>query len=118
MDAQPCSSCDRAVEPTWRYCPWCAAPQRRKLVEFFAPHPAQAGDAELALRVSRYVDPDPDVRQTRVSIWQADGSAVAAIGLDDAETARLATYLSLPVDAAAPRDTLRSRLARRLFTRI
>jgi hypothetical protein len=78
------------VEERFRYCPWCAAPLRRKLVELFAPHPGiDAGDVH-ALRVSRYLD---DPAQTRLSVW--DGrQAVAAVSLDPAETARLARFLT------------------------
>ena len=84
-----------------------------KLVEFFTPHPALAADQELALRVSRYLGPEPAERQTRFSIWQRDGSAIAAIGLDDAEAARLAGFLVTPAAVPAP-VTLRDRLTRHL----
>ena len=53
-----CRECGNGVEDRFRYCPWCAAPQRRKLVEFFAPHPAVDADAQKALRVSRYFGDD------------------------------------------------------------
>jgi hypothetical protein len=87
-----CPSCAEAVESRHRYCPWCAAPLRRKLVEFFAPHPGIGGDAE-ALRVSRYLGGQPDQRHTRLSVW--DGQrAVAAISLDEAESRRLSRFLS------------------------
>jgi predicted amidophosphoribosyltransferase len=43
-----CAHCTGQVEEEHRFCPWCAAPQRRKLVEFFAPHPAVDGDAQKA----------------------------------------------------------------------
>ena len=116
MDAQPCPSCQHEVEPSWRFCPHCAAAQRTKLVEFFEPHPARANDQDLALRVSRYLGPDPLQRQTRISIWHRDGAALAAIGLDDDETARLVRFLTAPVappETVAP-ETLRDRLARHL----
>jgi hypothetical protein len=117
MDAHACPTCRHDVEPAWRFCPWCAAPQRTKLVEFFAPHPAYDGDQDLALRVSRYLGPDPAERQTRFSIWHRDGSAIAAIGLDDAEAERLAGFLTTPgtppAEPAAPAG-LRDRLARHL----
>jgi hypothetical protein len=87
-----CPTCAGAVESRHRYCPWCAAPLRRKLVELFRPHP-ELGDAERALRVSRYLG--GDVRHTRISIWDTDRAA-CAISLDDDETARLATFLSAP----------------------
>jgi hypothetical protein len=111
VNPRPCPTCQHDVEPSWRF--WCAAPQRTKLVEFFAPHSALAADQDLALRVSRYLGPEPAERQTRVSIWHRDGSAIAAIGLDDAETARLAGFLVAPAVVAAP-ITLRDRLTRHL----
>lgn len=94
-----CPSCAEAVESRHRYCPWCAAPLRRKLVEFFAPHQGIAGDAQ-ALRVSRYLDGDPARRHTRLSIWDGD-RAVSAISLDEAETSRLSRFLG-DVRTAAP----------------
>jgi hypothetical protein len=103
------------MDAAFRYCPWCAAPQRQKLVEFFSPHPAHEADQELALRVSRYLAPDASERQTRISIWHQDGSALAAIGLDDEETARLARFLGMaqaPPPPAPP--TLRDRISRHL----
>jgi hypothetical protein len=112
LAAQPCPTCQREVERTFRYCPWCAAPQRLKLVEFFAPHPGHESDQELALRVSRYLGADPDERQTRISIWHQDGSALAAIGLDDEETERLARFLDVVPPAPPPVESLRDRLGR------
>jgi hypothetical protein len=110
--AQSCPTCRREVDRSYRYCPWCATPQRLKLVEFFSPHPARDGDRELALRVSRYLGPDPDERQTRISIWHQDGSALAAIGLDDDETERLARFLDVAPPAPAPVESLRDRIGR------
>jgi hypothetical protein len=86
-----CPSCAGAVERRHRFCPWCAAPLRHKLVELFRPHPAIDGDASRALRVSRYLD--GEVKHTRFSIWDVD-HARSAISLDDAEAARLAAFLS------------------------
>ena len=57
------------LEDRFRYCPWCAAPQRRKLVEFFAPHPAVPGDVHKALRISQYFGDEETVPQFRFSIW-------------------------------------------------
>src|SRR2546423_1005109 len=90
---QTCRHCGIGVESTFRYCPWCAQPLRRKLVEFFAPHPAVPGDSAKALRVSRYF-PAPDTpAQFRFSIW-SDDSADAAVSLSDEEAARLAHFLA------------------------
>jgi len=87
-----CPSCAQPVESRHRYCPWCAAPLRSKLVEFFAPHPLIEGRAR-ALRVSRYLGGDPDQRHTRLSIWDTD-RAVSAISLDPGETRRLGRFLT------------------------
>jgi hypothetical protein len=87
-----CPSCAEPVDRRHRFCPWCAAPLRRKLVEFFSPHADIPGDA-VALRVSRYLGGDGDERHTRLSIWDRE-RAVSAISLDDAEAARLAAFLA------------------------
>jgi hypothetical protein len=104
-----CRACGNGVEDRYRYCPWCAAPQRRKLVEFFAPHPAVEGDQAKALRVSRYFGDDDTVPQVRFSIWHVD-AAEAAVSLSEEEAQRVAAFLAPP--ARRPllgqlRDTLR-----------
>jgi len=75
------------VEARFRFCPWCGATQRRKLVEFFRPHPNSEG---RALRVSRYFGDDP---QVRFSVWE-DGVARAAVSLEEDEAQRLASFLA------------------------
>lgn len=70
-------------------------PQRRKLVELFAPHPSVTGDQAKALRVSRYFGDDETVPQVRFSIWNVD-SADAAVSLTEDEAARLASFLAPP----------------------
>jgi hypothetical protein len=92
------------MEAAYRFCPWCAAPQRRKLVEFFRAHPRDEG---RALRVSRYLTDDPHVR---FSVWSADGVAEAAVSLEEDEAARLAAFLSVP---EPQRDWIGRVLARR-----
>jgi hypothetical protein len=87
-----CRACSSAIEGDYRYCPWCAAPQRSKLVEFFG---GTRGDAGRALRVSRYVDE----RHVRFSVWDESGTAEAAVSIGEAEAERLAGFL-------APRRTL------------
>ena len=82
----PCVQCGGEVEERYRYCPWCAAPQRRKLVEFFRAHERDAGKA---LRVSRYLDE----RHVRFSVWDESGRAEAAVSLDEREAGRLARFL-------------------------
>ena len=104
-----CRQCRRGVADTFRYCPWCAQPQRTKLVEFFAPHPAVAGDARKAMRVSRYFGSEETPPQFRFSIWH-DDAAEAAVSLTEDEAARLADFVA-PLPPRRPlleqiRDTL------------
>jgi hypothetical protein len=107
----PCRHCGIAVEPSFRSCRWCAQPLRRKLVEFFAPHPAVPGDAAKALRVSRYFPAADTPAQFRFSIW-SDNSADAAVSLSDDEAARLAQFLT-PAPRRQPLlDQLRESLRR------
>jgi hypothetical protein len=86
-----CTHCGGAIERPYRFCPWCAAPQRRKLVEFFRPHPAI--DAGRALRVSRYLGAGGEPRHVRFSIWNESGEAEAAVSLEEAEADRLARFV-------------------------
>src|SRR3954453_870789 len=95
-----CPRCGSDVEPRFRFCPWCAAPQRRKLVEFFRAHPRDEGKA---LRVSRYLTEEPHVR---FSVWGAGGGAEAALSLEEGEAARLGAFLAVP----EPRRDLLSRV--------
>ena len=94
-----CATCRGPVETTYRYCPWCSAPQRLKLTEFFRPHPLIAGDRAKALRVSRYLAAPDAERHVRFSVWDDSGvgaRAQAAVSLDEAEAGRLARFLSSP----------------------
>ena len=101
-----CPHCGGETEARHRYCPWCAAPQRSKLVEFFrgADH-----DSGMAIRVSRYL---PE-RRVRFSVWDESGTARAAVSLDDEEAARLAAFVA-PRPAPRPRflDELRTLVRR------
>ena len=85
-----CGDCGSELEAAYRFCPWCAMPQRRKLVEFFRAHPRDSGKA---LRVSRYLTEDPHVR---FSVWSPDGVAEAAVSLEEDEAERLAAFLAAP----------------------
>lgn len=87
MDVHACAQCGGSVEERFRFCPWCAAPLRRKLVEFFPAHPRDAGKA---LRVSRYVDQDPHVR---FSVWDETGMVEGAVSVDELQASRLAHFL-------------------------
>src|SRR5438045_9770595 len=95
-----CRRCGGNVEDPFRFCPWWASPQRRKVVECFRAHPR---DGDKALRVSRYLTDDP---QVRFSVWDERGVAKAAVSLDEPEAQRLASFLARPT----PRS-LRDRLA-------
>jgi len=96
-----CRECGEQVEATFRFCPWCATPQRRKLTDFFRPHPEIKGEQDRALRVSRYLAPEA-LRHVRFSIWSGNAEAAradAAVSLDEAEAARLAAFLTLAAEA-------------------
>ena len=81
-----CLYCGGEVARAFRFCPWCAAPLRRKLVEFFRSRPVDEGKA---LRVSRYLEEG----HVRFSVWSAGGVAEAAVSLDEAEADRLAAFV-------------------------
>jgi hypothetical protein len=80
-----CGACGGAVERRFRFCPWCSAPLRRKLTEFFL------GDGGKALRVTRYLVEDE--RQVRFSVWSEEGVAEAVVALSDEEADRLADFV-------------------------
>ena len=98
-----CASCRGKVEERYRFCPWCAAPLRLKVVELFPPHPLVEGDAAKALRVSRYLAEDDERRHVRFSVWSAGDQtprAQAAVSLTEEEAARLLAFLADRVDAS------------------
>ena len=90
-----CPACGGSILAAFRYCPWCAAPTRRKLVEFFAGVESEEG---RALRVSRY----PDDGHVRVSVWSAEGVAEAAVSVPSDEADRLAAFLDAGVRSETP----------------
>ena len=100
-----CRHCGTGIEGDFRFCPWCAAPQRRKLVEFFR---GVDDDSQRALRVSRYL---PEQR-VRVSVWDESGTARAAVTLDDGEAARLGEFLAPQTSRPSLFDELRSLVRR------
>ena len=107
-----CASCAQEVEASFRFCPWCAAPLRRKLVEFFPAFPQHAGESGTSLRVSRYLGDETDARHTRFSVWNERGVAEAVLSLDEDQTSRLSEFLRDHRPAAEPgaprlRDVLR-----------
>jgi len=85
-----CPECGGPVEARFHYCPWCSAPQRRKLVEFFRPHEELDSDHGKALRVSRYFGSTEPVR---FSVWNESGRAEAAVSLGEEEAQRLAKFI-------------------------
>ena len=99
-----CAECGGELVASFRFCPWCAAPQRSKLVEFFRPHPRDEGKA---LRVSRYLTEEPHVR---FSVWNAEGVVEGAVSLEENEARRLADFLATPGLPRPPRplDRLRA----------
>lgn len=93
----PCSSCRGEVEERFRFCPWCGAAQRTKIVEFFAGHPQIEDDPSKALRVSRYLGETDETRHVRLSVWGGGVQtqrAEAAVSLTDEEADRLARFLA------------------------
>jgi hypothetical protein len=105
--ADACRECGGELEAAYRFCPWCSAPQRRKLVEFFRAHPAR--DLGRALRVSRYLTEEPHVR---FSVWSAEGVAEAAVSLEEEEAERLAAFLATPQRRPRTVERLRALLPR------
>jgi hypothetical protein len=101
-----CRQCGGRVEAAHRFCPWCAAPQRSKFVEFFRAHPLI--DDARALRVSRYFGPEEVDRHVRFSVW-TDDRAEAAVSLPEEEAGRLSRFLAMP----APRPSSGVRRLRR-----
>ncbi len=88
---QACRQCGSELQAAFRFCPWCAAPQRSKLVEFFRAHALIRGGG--ALRVSRYTGAGEEERHVRFSVWNPTGEAQAAVSLDDSEADRLGRFL-------------------------
>ena len=111
-----CRQCGAKLEEAFRFCPWCSASQRSKLVEFFRPHPEIESDAGRALRVSRYIGPAWRERHVRFSVWNEPGVAQAAVSLDDREAERLGRFLLDTGSGGAP-GRHRWPLVERLLTR-
>jgi hypothetical protein len=99
-----CVHCGRDVEPAFRYCPWCGAVQRRKLVDFFLGHPAI--DPGRMLRVSRYVRTRDQKPHVRFSIWDEHGEARAVVSLTESEAERLSLFLRVARGTSRVRDAV------------
>jgi hypothetical protein len=84
-----CGNCGSAFDERYRYCPWCGARQRLKIVEYFAGFPVRDDEAAKGLRVSRYLTAPGHVR---FSVWGV-GCVEAAVSIDEREARRLATFL-------------------------
>ena len=76
---QACGRCGNRIDGRYRFCPWCAAPLRSKLVEFFRPHAEIEADQGRALRVSRYLGSAPAERHVRFSVWDKAGVAQSCL---------------------------------------
>jgi hypothetical protein len=102
---QRCGACGGLLDKGYRYCPWCAAPQRLKLVEFFSPHPGFDEDHDKALRVSRYLGSEDHERHVRFSIWGGRGEVKAAMSLTDEEADKVAQFLLKGSRRASERES-------------
>jgi hypothetical protein len=101
-----CPDCGGPIEGRFHYCPWCSAPQRRKLVEFFRSHRPIEADHGKALRVSRYFGWNAAERHVRFSVWNETGAAEAAVSLGEHEAQRLADFIRAHGAAPAERPRL------------
>ncbi|MBA2474975.1 MAG: hypothetical protein H0V40_03335 [Actinobacteria bacterium] len=108
-----CGGCGGSIEGRFRFCPWCAAPLRLKLVEFFRADPRIEGGSGKALRVSRYLAPGEE-GHVRFSVWtegSTGATAESALSLDEAEAERLARYLLAGVRRPPASARLRALIA-------
>jgi hypothetical protein len=99
-----CVGCGGELEESFRFCPWCARPQRLKLTEFFPGHAEVEAGRGRALRVSRYLSE----HHVRFSVWSEAGPdrtrVEAAVSLDENEAERLSRFLLAPARADADAD--------------
>jgi len=85
-----CRSCGAGFDERYRFCPWCGAVQRLKIVEYFAALPFASDDVTKGLRVSRYLERPGHIR---FSVWRP-GHVDAAISISEPEGRRLAAFLT------------------------
>jgi hypothetical protein len=94
-----CRECGATIEGAFRFCPWCGRAQRTKVTEFFFGHAGIDGDAQRALRVSRYLGEDASERHVRFSVWSESPAGrtrvEAAVSLDEGEAERVARFLAV-----------------------
>lgn len=107
-----CPGCGGRVEQAYRFCPWCAAPQRRKLVELFVGSERVDGPTVRGLRVSRYLDDG----HVRFSVW--DGERVeAVVSIEEDDLPRLRRLLAAAPSPSPERRSLLDRAAERVGLR-
>jgi hypothetical protein len=63
-----CPECCGVVADNHRFCPWCAASLRLKIVEWFAPPSWLASDDGKRLRVTRYLPSHDTESHIRFSV--------------------------------------------------
>ncbi|MGZ4360022.1 MAG: hypothetical protein ACXVZW_09600 [Gaiellaceae bacterium] len=95
-----CRRCGEGIERSYRFCPWCAAPQRLKLTAFFPASRRNRRDQGKALRVSRYLNGELHVR---LSIWTGAGEVEGAVSIDEREARQLADFLTRGEPEEGPR---------------
>jgi hypothetical protein len=101
-----CAQCGGEIADEHRFCPWCAAPQRLKLVRFFPSDATVAADRGKMLRVSLYLGAPSEKQHVRFSVWNEEGVAEAAVSLSPDEARRLASFVVNP--CGPPRGRLAS----------
>jgi len=94
-----CASCGASFDQRFRFCPWCGAVQRLKIVEYFPAFRLADGDETKGLRVSRYLSRPGHVR---FSVWTA-GEVSAAVSIAEREARRLAAFLAGTDPRSRPR---------------
>lgn len=93
-----CRHCGEEIQEAFRFCPWCGAPLRIKVTEFFSGRAGEGDAIARALRVSRYFGDEDRAPHVRFSVWsdsERGGLRVeAAVSLDVEEAERLSRFLA------------------------
>jgi len=108
--ARDCPGCGQRIETVFRFCPWCATPQRLKLVELFRAHPRIESDRGKALRVSRYFGGVGEESHVRFSVWNERLEAESAVSVTDEDAVRLARFVLTTPVSRPPARALYNRL--------